>query len=146
MITITNLCTLQSDQRNVLVRRINATKRYICFVYIWTKLYYHIFLNNLKMGFSNITKVCLVVVATVVLLDGIVCPFPPGDRRAVFNPLIVPWWRFTPRRAREMLHLTFAGGPLPADPEGFGPLPLCPVRFGPCRPRRRPQRPRFVYA
>lgn len=100
------------------------------------------------MALSNITKVCLVLAATTLLLDGIVCPFPRGDPRSIFNPVITPWWRFTPRRTREMLHRTFAGGPLPPDPQGLGPLPLCgtfAAARGPCKPRRRPQRPRFFH-
>ena len=104
--------------------------------------------NNtyLKMGLNSVTKIFLVV-AAIVLFDGIVCPFPPGDPRAIFNPVIVPWWRFTPRRAREVLHQTFAGGPLPPDPQGLGPLPRCPTIAGPCRPRSRPRvrRPRFIF-
>lgn len=98
--------------------------------------------NYLKMGLNTITKVCLAVAAATVLLNGIVCPFPRDDPRSIFNPVIVPWWRFTPRRAREVLHLTFAGGPLPPDPQGLGPLPRCPTFAGPCRPRPRGPRPR----
>ena len=99
------------------------------------------------MGFNNVTKVCIALVATLVVMDGIICPFPPGDPRAIFNPVIVPWWRFAPRRVREVLHLTFAGGPLPPDPQGLGPLPPCGTfagRTGPCK-KRRPRRPRFYY-
>ena len=94
------------------------------------------------MGLSNITKVCLVFVAAVVLLDGIVCPFPPEDPRSIWNPVIVPWWRFTPRRTREFLHQVVVRKPLPPDPQGFGPLPPCPVLVGPCKRRQRRPQPR----
>jgi hypothetical protein len=89
------------------------------------------------MALNNITKVCFVLIATVVLFDGIVCPFPPEDPRHVFNPVIVPWWRFAPRKVREFLHLKVVGKPLPPDPMGLGPLPTCPVLKGPCKPKPR---------
>ena len=83
------------------------------------------------MGLNSGAKIFLVI-AAIVLLDGIVCPFPEGDPRAIFNPLIEPWWRFTPRPVREVLHQTFVGGTLPPDPQGLGPLPQCPTIAGPC--------------
>ena len=103
----------------------------------------------------SIARLCLAtVVATIVLMDGIVCPFPPEDPRSVLNPIIVPWWRHAPLRVRQVLHQMVTGEPLPPnDLENLPPTcPRCPrlrpLRLPrprlprPFRPRGRPQVPR----
>lgn len=83
----------------------------------------------------NLTRLCLVtMVAAVVLMDGIVCPFPEDDPRSVFNPFIVPWWRHAPRPVRSFLHRAVTGQPLP--PNDLQNLP-------PVRPLFRFRRPAF---
>ena len=46
---------------------------------------------------------------------GCVAPFPEGDPRAVLNPVIVPWWRVSPRPVRSFLHELVVGSPLPPN-------------------------------
>lgn len=47
--------------------------------------------------------------------QGCVAPFPEGDPRAVLNPVIVPWWRVSPRPVRSFLHQLVIGEPLPPN-------------------------------
>ena len=85
----------------------------------------------------NLTRLCLVtIVASIVLMDGIVCPFPADDPRSILNPLIVPWWRHAPRRVREMIHLAVTGEPLPPNDLENLPPTFPRLRF------RRPSLPR----
>ena len=55
------------------------------------------------------------VFACVALFQGCVAPFPPGDPRAILNPVIVPWWRISPRPVRSFLHQAVIGEPLPPN-------------------------------
>jgi len=38
-----------------------------------------------------------------------------GDPRAIINPLIIPWWIYTPCRMRKAIHVLATGTPLPPD-------------------------------
>ena len=38
-----------------------------------------------------------------------------GDPRSIINPLIIPWWIYTPCRMRKAIHVLATGTPLPPD-------------------------------
>lgn len=82
----------------------------------------------------SIARLCLVVLVASMFMEGSVAPFPPGDPRAIFNPLIVPWWRHAPLRMRQFIHLAVTGTRLP--PNDLANLP-------PTRPRRPLRLPRL---
>ena len=75
------------------------------------------------------------VLASVALFQGCVAPFPEGDPRAILNPIIVPWWRISPRPVRESLHQLVIGETLPPND-----LQMLEEMFK----RQRARRPRFL--
>merc|ERR1712038_71016 len=58
----------------------------------------------------------LLAMFVAVLFVGAFAPFPRSDPRAVFNPVIEPWWCRMPRMVRELLHLGVTFSELPEGP------------------------------
>merc|ERR1712037_581754 len=54
-------------------------------------------------------------------------PFPKGDLRAIFNPLIEPWWCIVPKFVRQALVLKYFGTPLVEE----GPCSVDPGQHAP---------------
>lgn len=52
------------------------------------------------------TKVflCIFFFGLVCIVDKAFAPFPREDPRSVLNPLIIPWWIYTPCRTRKAIH------------------------------------------
>jgi len=49
-------------------------------------------------------KAFCLCLAMIFFLDSAFAPFPSSDPRAVLNPLIIPWWIYTPCRTRKAIH------------------------------------------
>merc|ERR1719222_830401 len=64
-------------------------------------------------------------------------PFPKGDLRAIFNPLIEPWWCIVPKFVRQVLVLKYFGTPLVEE----GPCSVDPGQHAPQgEPEGEPER------
>ena len=125
----------------------------VCLMPIHIQLIFCCLYFQTEMTKLSIARLCLASLAiSCLLMQGVVCPFPPEDPRSILNPLIVPWWRHAPLRVRQVIHLLGTGQPLPPnDLENLPPTRRPRFRFrrprlprprlpSPFRPRR-PQRP-----
>jgi len=71
------------------------------------------------------------------LFTPVPAPFPKGDARAIFNPLIEPWWCIVPKFVRQLLVLKYFGTPLVEN----GPCSLDPAQHAPQgEPEGEPER------
>ena len=88
-------------------------------------------------------RILLLAVITFVFINGAVAPFPREDPRSVLNPLIIPWWIYTPCRVRKRIHVLVTGQPLPPDGcQKFLPRNRRPLPRRESEPTKRPKRQR----
>jgi len=87
------------------------------------------------------TKNLLVLSILLSLLTPVPAPFPKGDPRAIFNPLIEPWWCVVPKFVRQLLVLKYFGTALVED----GPCSIDPAQHAPQgEPEGEPERGAFA--
>ena len=90
----------------------------ICLFCSFQDLDGHLF--TIYASLTNTTKmssprIWLMAVLTVIFLSGVFAPYPPGHPNAFLNPLIIPWWIYTPCSMRKAIHMIATGTPLPPD-------------------------------
>ena len=90
----------------------------ICLFCSFQDLDGHLF--TIYASLTNTTKmssprIWLMAVLTVIFLSGVFAPYPPGHPNAFLNPLIIPWWIYTPCSMRKAIHVIATGTPLPPD-------------------------------